>query len=211
MKRGLVYLTLFLLIFSTTLPLMASPGAFEDSLPLNGGMRLSFECSFGHLRQKVHLWNISVVKTAFPESLTYTWTRIEKKDRTNGTRILTDLKASRNFNPRFKNNELISTSDTVPWVSVQVLQELRENGAAPRFREGGSGAANWKATTLKNQEKVIYPVFLNGQPEALHAFRVSKNMVIWNNLQNPLVLEYEPLGIPFITNITGWKIKAIDF
>jgi hypothetical protein len=211
MKRGLVYLTLFLLIFSTILPLMASPGAFEDSLPLRGGMRLSFECSFGHLRQKVHLWNISVVKTAFPESLTYTWARTEKKNQTNGTRILTDLKTSRNFNPRFKNNELISTSDTVPWVSVQVLKELRENGAAPRFREGGSGAANWKATTLKNQEKVIYPVFLNGKPEALHAFRVSKSMVIWNNLLNPLVLEYEPLGIPLITNITGWKIKAIDF
>jgi hypothetical protein len=211
LKRYLVYLTLSLLILGTTLPLMAGPNAFEDSLPICSGMRLSFQCSFGHLAQKERLWNINITKADFPDSITYTWIRTEKKNQLNGTRILTDLKASRDFEPRFKKNELNSTSDTAPWVSLQVLKELREYGAANNFREGGSGVTNWKAASLKNLEKIIYPVFINGKPEALHAFRVSRGMVIWNNLQNPLVLEYEPLGIPLVTNVTGWKLTAINY
>jgi hypothetical protein len=211
MKRSLIHLTLALLFLGTTMPIMANPESFEDNLPLKKGMRLSFQCSFGHFRQKNRLWKITVMKAAFPESLTYTWVRTGKGKQTNGSRILTDLQASRDFNPRFKNNELISTAETAPWLSVRILKEIREDGAAANFREGGSGAANWRATTLKNIEKIIFPVYLNGKPEALHAFRVSRGMIVWNNPQNPLVLEYEPLGIPLVTNVTGWKLTAIDY
>ena len=102
MKRYLIYLTLSLLILGTTLPLMANPDPFEDSLPIKSGMRLSFQCSFGHFNQKEHLWKISVAKTTFPNSITYAWARTKKKSQQNGTRILTDLKTSCDFNPRFK-------------------------------------------------------------------------------------------------------------
>jgi hypothetical protein len=175
-------------------------------------MKLTFNYIIAHVEQKKKPWNLSVVKESFPESLTYTWSRSTRSKKTeSGTRILTDLKASRDFNPWYKSNESKATTDTAPWVSVQVLKELREGGTASNFREGGSGAVNWAATDLRLKEKVIFPVFINGKPEALHAFRVNKGMVIWNNLKNPLILEYEPLGIPLFTSITGWKLTAINY
>jgi hypothetical protein len=212
-KRILLYLGITALIAVNTIPLFAAQeDAFEDYLPTRVGMKLTFNFIVAHIEQKNKPWNLSVVKDSFPESLTYTWSRPTKKGQTeSGTRILTDLKASRNFNPWFKNNESKATTDTAPWISVQVLKELREGGVASNFREGGTGAVNWAATNLKLKEKVIFPVFINDKPQALHAFRVNKGMVIWNNQKNPLILEYEPLGIPLFTSVTGWKLTSINY
>jgi hypothetical protein len=212
-KRSLLCFGIIALLIFNKLPLIAAQqDAFEDYLPIRTGMKLTFNYIIAHVEQKKKTWNLSVVKESFPESLTYTWSRPAKSGQTqSGTRILTDLKASRDFNPWYKTNESKATTDTAPWVSIQVLKELREGGAASNFREGGSGAINWAATDLRLKEKVIFPVFINGKPEALHAFRVNKGMVIWNNLKNPLVLEYEPLGIPLLTSVTGWKLTSINY
>jgi hypothetical protein len=211
MNRIMIYLILALLLFGTTLPpLWADADAFEDNWPLTDGMHLSFQGN-GPPDFKNRLWRITVMKTAFPKSLTYTWLRIEAHAQTNGTRILTDLQDSRDFNPRFEADELISTQDTAPWLSAQILKELREYGVASDFREGGSEMANWKASTLKKTAQILFPVALNGKAKTLHAFRVGKGMVVWNNPQNPLMLEYEPLGIPPLPNVVGWRLRAIDF
>lgn len=186
--------------------------SFEDYQPIQPGMKLTFIYIVEHFEQKDKLWKINLVKDSYPESLTYTWSR-PQKDNTelSGTRILTDLKFSRNFNPWFKNNETKATSDTAPWISQQVLKELRTEGTASNFREGGTGAVNWAATALAVKEKIIFPVTINGKAEALHAFRLNKGIVVWNNLNNPLVLEYEPLGVPLFTSITGWKLTTINY
>jgi hypothetical protein len=210
-KRYLIYLTLTLLVYYAILPALATQDPFEEVLTIRDGMSFSFHYIFAHVARKEQLWNLKVTKTAFPDSVTYTWSRPQKKGQPHGTRILTNLKTSRDFNPWFKNDELTSTSDTAPWVSRQILKELRETGRANNFREGGSGAVNWKATGLKIKDKIIFPVYLNDKPTALHAFRVNKGLIIWNNLNNPLVLEYKPLGVPLLTSVTGWRLKAINY
>lgn len=211
MKRYLLILTLLFLVLLNAYPLLAAQEAFEDYLPIRSGMKLTFNSIIAHVERKEHPWDIVITKETFPDSLSYTWTRPQKKDTLTGTRTLSDLKTSRNFNPWFRNNESKSTTDTAPWISVQVLRELQEKGSADNFREGGSGAVNWRASDLVVKEKIIFPVFINGKPEALHAYRVNKGIVVWNNLKNPLVLEYEPLGIPIFTGVTGWRLTAINY
>lgn len=185
----------------------------EDFHPIRTEMRLTFMYVLGRqIEQKDKLWRLTVVKNSFPESLTYTWSRPEDEGReSSGTRILTDLKYSRDFNPWFKNDESKATNDTAPWISQEVLKELREKGVARNFREGGAGAVNWAAASLKVKEKVIYPLLINGKPEAVHGLKLNKGMIVWNNLNNPLILEYKPLGIPLVTGLTGWKVIEINY
>jgi hypothetical protein len=186
--------------------------AAEDYQPLRAGMKLTFIYIVEHMEQKDKFWKVTVEKNSFPQSLTYTWQRPQKDgSELTGTRILTDLNFSRNFNPIFLKDESKATADTAPWISLEVLKELRDKEEADNFREGGSGAVNWAATALKVKEKTIYPVLINGKPEALNAIKLSKGMVVWNNLKNPLVLQYEPLGIPLFTSITGWKLTEINY
>lgn len=186
--------------------------SFEDYQPIRAGMKLTFIYIIEHFEQKDRLWKVTVVRNSYPESLTYTWRRPQKEppDWT-GTRILTDLKYSRNFKPWFSDKESKATSDTAPWISQQVLKEIRASGTASNFREGGTGAVGWAATSLTLKEQVIFAVTINGRAEALHAYRLNKGLLVWNNLNNPLVLEYEPLGVPLFTSITGWKLVAIDY
>lgn len=183
----------------------------QDSLPLQSGMKLKFRYIIARMEQKDKTWEVEILRNSFPQSLTYKWLRPEKEKENSGTRILTDLKLSRDFNPFFKSGESKATSDTAPWLSVQILSELREKGEADNFREGGSGALNWAATALKVDEAVIYPVTINGKATALNALRLNKGLVVWNNMQNPLILEYKPLSVPLITSITGWKLISIDY
>lgn len=211
MKRILLIISIALLAAITAVPMFAAD-SFEDYLPIESGMKLNFIYIVAHMEQKDKPWKITIAKNSFPESVTYTWNRPQKdKEDLKGTRILTDLNLSRNFNPFFKNNETKATSDTAPWIALQILKELREKNSADNFREGGSGAINWAATNLTVKEKVIFPVMINGKAEALHAFRLNKGMVVWNNLKNPLVLEYEPLAVPLFTSVTGWKLVSIEY
>lgn len=210
--RKMVFLVLVtIFIVSVSIPLMAAD-SFEDNLPIRPGMKLNFIYIVAHFDQANKPWKVSIEKSTYPDSVTYTWVRSQKdKPDITGTRILTDLSLSRNFNPFYRKGETKATSDTAPWISLQVLKELRDRLTADNFREGGSGAVNWAATSLNVKEKVIFPVMINGKAEALHAFRLNKGMVVWNNLQNPLVLEYEPLAVPLFTSVTGWKLVSIEY
>ncbi len=210
MKRYLIPVMLALFNFISITPATVAE-TVEDFYPIRTGMRLTFMYVFGHIPQKEKLWHLTVVKNTFPESLTYTWIRPSDEGETSGTRILTDLKYSRDFNPWYKKDESKATNDTAPWISQEVLKELREKEAARNFQEGGTGAINWLATSLKVKEKVVFPLIINGKPEAVHALKLNKGLIVWNNLNNPLVLEYEPLGIPVLTGITGWKITEINY
>ena len=209
MKRSLI-LTVTLLM-----ALMVNTGmirAEEDFNPIRPQMVIKFHFIVEHVDQKDWTWQLTVAKSSFPESLTYTWVRPQKNNPDwTGTRILTGLGISRNFNPWFTNKESKATNDTAPWLSPLVLKELRDKDKSDDFREGGSGAVNWAAASLTVKEKVIFPVVINGKPEALYALKLSKGITVWNNLQNPLVLEYEPLGVPLFTSVTGWKVTEINY
>jgi hypothetical protein len=209
MKR-LLFLTIALLVaFSVSLPVIR---AEEDYNPIRPQMQVKFHFIVEHMEQKDRTWNLTVVKSSFPDSLTYTWVRPQKDNPDwKGTRILLDQKTSKNFNPWFKNDESKATTDTAPWISQLVLKELRDKGKSEDFREGGSGAVNWAAANLTVKDKIIVPVIINGKPEALYAFKLNKGITVWNNLQNPLILEYEPLGIPLFTSVTGWKVAEINY
>ncbi|HBE78054.1 MAG TPA: hypothetical protein DDW65_09795 [Firmicutes bacterium] len=211
MRRIAFFVMLFLLLFQAFITVFAADST-EDFQPINTGMKLNFVYIFEHMEQKDKTWQVQVVKNSFPESLTFTWLKKEKDGtETTGTRIIYNLANSRNFNPWFTKNETKDTVDTAPWLSVQVLTELRDNANAGKFREGGTGAVNWAPTTLTVKDNIIFPVMINGKPEAIHALKLSKGIIVWNNLKNPIVLQYEPLGIPFFTSITGWKLVSIQY
>jgi hypothetical protein len=203
---------MFILCLSwVTIPVFSADN-FEDFQPMNTGMTFNFNYIVEHMEQKDKTWQVKVVKSSFPESLTITWIRKEK-DGTEykGTRILTDLTNSRSLNPWFKKDETKDTVDTAPWISVQILTELQNIGNAEKFREGGTGAINWAPATLTVNDKIIFPLLINGKPEAVHALKLNKGLIVWNNLKNPVVLQYEPLGIPLFTSITGWKLVSIEY
>ncbi|NLW46723.1 MAG: hypothetical protein GXY86_05255 [Firmicutes bacterium] len=211
--KYLVYVMLaFFVLISMVPTTSAETVGVEDFHPIQADMRITFKYIVGHIIKDDNPWNLSVVKSSFPESLTYTWVRPqdEEEDLT-GTRILTDLKYSRSFNPWYKTNESKATNDTAPWISQAVLQELREKGTAANFREGGLGALNWVAKSLEVEERLVFPLMINGKPEAIHALKLNRGLIVWNNMNNPLVLEYEPLAVPLLTSITGWKVKEINY
>jgi hypothetical protein len=211
MRRIAFWGTLILFLFHAFIPIFAADN-LEDFQPINIGMTLNFIYIFEHIEQKDKTWQVQVVKNSFPESLTFTWLKKEKDGtETTGTRIIYNLANSRNFNPWFKKNETKDTVDTAPWLSVQVLTELRDNVNAEKFREGGTGAINWAPTNLTVKDKILFPVMINGKPEAIHALKLNKGIIVWNNPKNPLVLQYEPLGIPLFTSITGWKLVSIQY
>ncbi len=210
MRKYLFILTIVLLLSVTTIPVFSEDNA-EDFQPITVGMTLNFVQIVEHIVQRDKAWQVKVVKESFPESLTYTWTKQERNGVGSGTRILTDLIYSRDFNPLYRNNESKATDDTAPWISTDVLKELREKGVSSKFREGGAGAINWATIDLVVKEKVIYPLTINGKAVAIHAFKLNKGMTVWNNLKNPLIIEYEPLGIPLFTSISGWKLNSIDY
>ncbi|HOP75811.1 MAG TPA: hypothetical protein PLC07_12300 [Bacillota bacterium] len=211
MRKPFILCCFFLVICSIAMPLFAAD-PFEDNLPIKSGMKLKFIYIVAHMEQKDRTWTVEIVRNSFPNSVTYKWYRPQKgKGDMTGTRILTDLKLSRNFNPLFKRDENEATTDTAPWISQQILHELRERSTAVNFREGGTGAINWAARSLDLKEKILFPVIINGKLESLRAFRLNKGMVVWNNMNNPLVLEYEPLSVPLFTSITGWKLVSIEY
>jgi hypothetical protein len=211
MRRVPFIITLVLLSALITFPVFSADN-FEDFQPIHTDMTFNFVYIIEHMDQKDKTWQIKVVKNSFPESLTFTWVKKEKNgNEFTGTRILTDLTNSRNFNPWFVKNETKDTVDSAPWIAVQILSELRDFGKAEKFQEGGTGAINWAPATLTVKDKIIFPLLINGKPEAVHAFKLNKGMTVWNNLKNPLVLEYEPLGIPLFTSISGWKLISIEY
>ncbi len=204
------------LVFMTLLVIAAAdPGlirAEQDYSPVRPQLHVKFHYIFAHIEQKASTWELTVVKSSFPDSITYTWLRPQKeREDWKGSRILLDLKNSKNFNPWYTNGETKATTDTAPWLSQMVLTELRNKGRSETFKEGGSGALNWAAADLTVKEKVIFPVILNGKPEALNAFKLNKGITVWNNLNNPLVLQYEPLAVPLFTSVTGWKVVEINY
>lgn len=209
--KHLLYLILVLVGFISVIP-AATAETVEDFYPVQPEMRITFKYIVEHMIKDENPWHLTVVKSSFPESLTYTWIRpqTEGMDLT-GTRILTDLKYSRSFNPWFKTDESKATNDTAPWISQEVLKELREKGTAPNFREGGTGALNWVAKSLEVKEQVVFPLIINGKPEAVHGLKLNKGLIVWNNMNNPLILEYKPLGVPLFTSITGWQVKEINY
>ncbi|MGI6147611.1 MAG: hypothetical protein ACOYEM_09430, partial [Bacillota bacterium] len=102
------------------------------------------------------------------------------------------------------------TDWTAPWVSREVIRELRTGKVAYNFRTGGWNLSGLFAGDLKVEEEILYPVEINGNRMYLPAFVCGGGQfTVWNNINNPLVLEYRPMGVPLLTNVTGWKAETI--
>jgi hypothetical protein len=105
----------------------------------------------------------------------------------------------------------IDTDNTAPWVSREVLRELRTGRVAYNFKMGSVSLTGILAGDLNVEEEVLFPVDLNGRRVFLPAYKCARGqLTIWNNMQNPLVLEYRPIGVPLVTGVFGWKAESMS-
>ncbi|NLM63953.1 MAG: hypothetical protein GX183_01655 [Firmicutes bacterium] len=157
-------------------------------------------------------WRVTVLSADYPRTVRISWVR----PRTDGSlpastvRLLTGLEKSRTFGPVFGLGDPDETDWTAPWVSREVIRELRTGKVAYNFRTGGWNLSGLFAGDLKVEEEILYPVEINGNRMYLPAFVCGGGQfTVWNNINNPLVLEYRPMGVPLLTNVTGWKAETI--
>lgn len=157
-------------------------------------------------------WRVTVQKSDYPGAVEIAWVR----PRSDGSlpnatlRVLTGLDKGRTFGPVFGIGDPDETEWTAPWVSREVLRELRTGKKAYNFRTGGVSLSGLFSGDLVVEEEILYPVDINGNRMYLPAFVAGKGQfTIWNNLNNPLVLEYRPAGVPLITGVSGWKAESI--
>lgn len=157
-------------------------------------------------------WRVTVQESSYPKSVKISWVR----PRADGSvpdarlRVLTAVDKGRTLGPVFGIGDPDETEWTAPWVSREVLRELRTGKRAYNFRIGGVSLAGLFSGDLVVEEEILYPVEINGNRMYLSAFVTGNGqLTIWNNMNNPLVLEYRPVGVPFITGVTGWKAESI--
>lgn len=208
LSRWILGVLLILSLFSCCV--WASTGSTDA--PIRPGMRINFAYIVEHMEQSSY-WSLSILQSDFPNEVSIGWIR-PQKDGPNleGKRTYSNLKFSRIFHPIFssgENNQ--SVESTAPWISRQIYQELSETHSAANFKEGGTNLAGQSLTTLKVLERIEFPVRLNGEPSFVKALKLNRGLIIWDNPGNPLVLKYEPLGIPLITGVVGWKVVDIRY
>jgi predicted metal-dependent RNase len=97
---------------------------------------------------------------------------------------------------------------------------LDHSGALPLVAKLSPGASIYATTfsvtgifagDLRVEGETLYPIELNGRQVYIPAYKCGRGqMVVWNNIENPLVLEYKPFGIPLVTGVFGWKAESIS-
>ena len=109
-------------------------------------------------------WRVTVLSADYPRTVRISWVR----PRTDGSlpastvRLLTGLEKSRTFGPVFGLGDPDETDWTAPWVSREVIRELRTGKVAYNFRTGGWNLSGLFAGDLKVEEEILYPVEING-------------------------------------------------
>ncbi len=179
---------------------------------IHGGMHMVFERTAAGASTGSK-WHVTVQSVSYPKWVEISWVR-PKSDGTlpaPTARRITGLDRGRTFGPVFGLNDPVETDSTAPWVSREVLRELRTGKVAYNFKMGSISLTGILAGDLKVEEEVLFPVDLNGRRVFLPAYKCAKGqLTIWNNMQNPLVLEYRPIGVPLITGVLGWKAEYIS-
>ena len=158
-------------------------------------------------------WHVTVQSASYPKwvEISWVWPRSDGTLPTATIRRINGLERGRTFGPVFGVRDPIDTDNTAPWVSREVLRELRTGRVAYNFKMGSVSLTGVLAGDLKVDEEVLFPVDLNGRRVFLPAYKCAKGqLTIWNNMQNPLVLEYRPIGVPLITGVFGWKAESVS-
>ncbi|MEA4883187.1 MAG: hypothetical protein VB144_05955 [Clostridia bacterium] len=194
-----------------------APGRYEyevmtTELPMHSGMYMSFRRTIEHAVTD-YTWQVTVHDAKYPDwaDIGWVWSLADGSLGPAGTRRLKSLSRGRTFGPNFGQRDPKETDWTAPWVSKEVLHELRTGGVAYNFRVGNLSLTGVFAGDLRVEEEILFPVEVNGKRVYLPAYRCMRGqLTIWNNSQNPLVLEYQPIGIPLITGVFGWKVESIS-
>ncbi|MBP7868646.1 MAG: hypothetical protein BWY92_00340 [Firmicutes bacterium ADurb.BinA052] len=158
-------------------------------------------------------WHVTVQSASYPKwaEISWVWPRSDGTLPAATIRRINGLERGRTFGPVFGVMDPIDTDNTAPWVSREVLRELRTGKVAYNFKMGNVSLTGILAGDLRVDEEVLFPVDLNGRRVFLPAYKCAKGqLIIWNNMQNPLVLEYRPIGVPLITGVFGWKAESIS-
>ena len=158
-------------------------------------------------------WHVTVQSASYPKwaEISWVWPRSDGTLPAATIRRINGLERGRTFGPVFGVMDPIDTDNTAPWVSREVLRELRTGRVAYNFKMGNVSLTGILAGDLRVDEEVLFPVDLNGRRVFLPAYKCAKGqLIIWNNMQNPLVLEYRPIGVPLITGVFGWKAESIS-
>jgi len=158
-------------------------------------------------------WHVTVQSASYPKwaEISWVWPRSDGTLPAATIRRINGLERGRTFGPVFGVMDPIDTDNTAPWVSREVLRELRTGKVAYNFKMGNVSLTGILAGDLRVDEEVLFPVDLNGRRVFLPAYKCAKGqLTIWNNMQNPLVLEYRPIGVPLITGVFGWKAESVS-
>ncbi|MCR4426357.1 MAG: hypothetical protein NUW23_09245 [Firmicutes bacterium] len=217
-RRFLVILSLLALTIAVVLGNPVRAGAKEGyevitSEPaIHAGMFVTFKRIVAHTLTDYE-WEVTVQNSRYPDwvEISWVWPRSDGTRPPAKTRSLTSMARGRTFGPIFTQGDRYETDATAPWVSREVLRELRTDRVAYNFRLGTVSLMGIVAVDLRVEEEVLYPIELNGRRVHLPAFKCyNGQLTIWNNLQNPLVLEFRPVGIPVLSSVVGWKAESMS-
>lgn len=191
---------------------VGTPPVVTEHIPITTGMQIKFNLIVTRMITDTS-WQLSVTGVRYPDMVRFEWVKDPVTDDgqpSSGRREVYGLATSRNFRPVFLDDENKTTMDTAPWVSVAVLEELRTRKTASNFRIGGASIMGAVASDLKVDETTAFEVLLDGKKVLLPAFKVGNGqIIIWDNPNCPLVLQYNPAGIPVLTSLVGWKVMEI--
>ncbi len=179
---------------------------------IHAGMHVSFRRFIGKASTSSK-WQVTVQSAQYPKEIeiSWVWPRSDGTTPVPTLRKLTGLERGRTFGPLYGGNDPEQTDWTAPWLSREVLRELRTGKVAYNFKMGTFSVTGIFAGDLRVEGETLYPIELNGRQVYIPAYKCGKGqMVVWNNIENPLVLEYKPFGIPLVTGVFGWKAESIS-
>lgn len=191
------------------------PGDYEvvrTEYRIHAGMHVSFQRLIGKAATSSK-WQVTVQSAQYPKQveISWVWPRADETVPTPTVRRLTGLERGRTFGPLYGGSDPEETDWTAPWLSREVLRELRTGNVAYNFKMGTFSVTGIFAGDLRSEEEILYPIELNGRRVYVPAYKCARGqIVVWNNIENPLVLKYKPLGIPLITGVFGWKAESIS-
>lgn len=159
-------------------------------------------------------WTSTITKIATPSMIGFSWIHtMPEGDTDQGSHTITKFDTSRKFDPVLYDRENKVTEATMPWISRTVFNELKNTGVSKNFEEGGASAmGNLVMIDLTVDEgEHTYQFTYKGKDVVVDVLSLNNGMMkVLDNPENPLVLQYSPIGIPIVTNVFGWKLKQID-
>ncbi len=193
---------------------VTSPVTPVETLALKQGMKMRFRLMMVRLVLHHHWQLVIDDAAAFPGPVTYRFEgSLAQANLPVMKRTLHSLKDSRKFLPTALS---MTETETAPWVSAQVYQELKAKGKVENFTMGGFSENGQQATTLTLVEESPL-VFTMGvsrvQVKTLEAATPGGDRFwILDDPTNPLVVKFQPVGTPLpgAYGTIGYQIESIE-